>query len=134
MQIIQRFVYLRLTSLAVSTAGITRRARAITNKVLQGAITIDCSHYQHKRVEARGRVEKLLALSGLTEYQFRKKHNEDFGANLKQWLTEKMKSRFCIWQRCATQPPQRLPTRYTCRRLSFSSSAVNISTAPPQNS
>ena len=36
----------------------------------------------------------MLALSGLTEYQFRKKHNEDFGANPKQWLTEKMKS--CI--------------------------------------
>ena len=37
-------------------------------------------------------------------------------------------------QMAKVRPPQRLPTRYTCRRLSFSSSAVNISTAPPQNS
>ena len=134
MQIIQRFEYLRLTSHAVSTAGITRRARAITNKVLQGAITIDCSHYQHKRVEAGGKVEKLLVLSGLTGYQFRKKLNEEFGANPKQWLTEKMTNRILHLAKVPTQPPQRLPTRYTCRRLSFSSSAVNISTAPPQNS
>ena len=49
------------------------------------------SFIENNYIEAGGNVEKLLRLSGLTEYQFRKRLNEEFGSNPKQWLTEKMK-------------------------------------------
>ena len=51
------------------------------------------SFIENNYIEAGGNVEKLLRLSGLTEYQFRKRLNEEFGANPKEWLTEKMKKK-----------------------------------------
>lgn len=49
------------------------------------------SFIENNYYEAGGNVSKLLALSGMTEYHFRKRLNEEFGSKPKEWLTEKMK-------------------------------------------
>ncbi len=50
------------------------------------------SFIENNFFEAGGNVSKQLALSGMTECRFRKKMIEEFGANPKEWLTEKMKT------------------------------------------
>ena len=61
----------------------------------------------------------MLALSGLTGYQFRKKLNEEFGANPKQWLTEKMKSRILHLAKVRDTTPTEIANKVHMSQIKF---------------
>lgn len=77
------------------------------------------SFIENNYIEAGGNVSKLLALSGMTEYNFRKKLNEEFGANPKEWLTEKMKKRALQLARVTDTTPTEIAHKMHMSQIKF---------------
>ncbi len=83
--------------------------------------------------ETGGSVSKLLALSGMTEYHFRKKLNEEFGANPKEWLTEKIKRRILQLAKVSDTTPTEIARMVYMSQIKFFKFCRNISIVPPRN-
>ncbi len=74
---------------------------------------------ENNYIEADGNVERLLRLSGLSEYQFRKRLNEEFGANPKEWLTEQMKRRILHLAKVGDTTPTEIARKVQMSQTKF---------------
>ena len=77
------------------------------------------SFIENNYFEADGKVSRLLTLSGMTEYHFRKKLNEEFGANPKKWLTEKMKRRVLQLAKMSETTPTEIARKAHMSQIKF---------------